>query len=156
MIRLIPMNEANYQAYRSTAIADYAQDHVDAGNWTAENALDSATQQYHELLPDGLHSKDNYLFSIGDEETQTIVGMLWFAVMEHSGHRRAFVFDVKIDEAFRRRGYGEQAFRALETKVRELGLHTISLHVFGHNLPARAMYEKLGYITTNVQMSKNI
>ncbi len=29
-------------------------------------------------------------------------------------------------------------------------------HVFGHNLPARAMYEKLGYITTNVQMTKNI
>ena len=150
------MNEAKYQAYLSTAIAGYAQGHVDAGNWTAENALGLATQQYHELLPDGLNSKNNYLFSIEDVATQTLVGMLWFAVMERGGHKGVFVFDVKIDEVFRRHGYGEQAFQALETKVRELGLHTISLHVFGHNLPARAMYEKLGYVTTNVQMMKTI
>ncbi len=51
---------------------------------------------------------------------------------------------------------GEQAFQALEIKVRELGLHTIALHVFGHNHAARAMYEKLGYITTNVQMLKTV
>ena len=156
MIHLIPMNETTYQAYLSTAIAEYAQDHVDAGNWTAESALDLATQQYRELLPEGLNSKDQYLFSIEDEVTQTIVGMLWFAVMEHGGRKGAYVFDIKIDEAFRRRGYGEQAFQALETKVRELGLHTIALHVFGHNHPARAMYEKLGYVTTNVQMMKTI
>ncbi len=79
------------------------------------------------------------LFIIEDEATQILVGMLWFAVMEHGGHKGAYVFDIKIDEAFRRRGYGEQAFQALETKVRELGLHTIALHVFGHNHPARAM-----------------
>ena len=150
------MSEANYQIYLSTAIVEYAQGHVDAGNWTAERALDLATQQYQKALPNGLYSKDNYFFSIEDETTQTVVGMLWFAVMEHGGRKGAYVFDVKIDEAFRRRGYGEQAFQALETKVRELGLPTISLHVFGHNLPARAMYEKLGYITTNVQMSKSI
>jgi len=46
--------------------------------------------------------------------------------------------------------------QALEERVRHLGLSTISLHVFGHNHAARALYEKLGYVTTNVMMSKTL
>ena len=156
MIRLTPMNETEFQMYLSTAIAEYAQDHIEAGTRTPENALSLATQQYQELLPNGLSSENNYFFSIQDEVMKTNVGMLWFAVVERGGKTGAFVYDVKIHEAFRRRGYGEQAFQALETKVRELGLHTIALHVFGHNHAARAMYEKLGYVTTNVQMLKTL
>ncbi len=114
-----------------------------------------ATQEYNQILPDGLNSKDNYLFSI-ENETETKVGMLWFAVTERGAKKVAFVCDVKINELFRRHGYGEQAFRALEEKIRELGLYTISLHVFRNNHAARAMYEKLGYVTTNVNMSKTI
>jgi len=155
MIRLIPMDETDFQEYLSTAIADYAQDHVVAGRWTSEDALKMATQEYNQILPNGLNSKDNYLFSI-ENETGTKVGMLWFAVVERGAKKGAFVYDIEIKEEYRRHSYGEQAFRTLEEKVRQLGLQTISLHVFGHNQAARAMYEKLGYVTTNVQMSKTI
>jgi RimJ/RimL family protein N-acetyltransferase len=156
MIRLQPMKETEYQEYLAVAIADYAQEHVKAGRWNAENALQSATQEYQQLLPDGLHTKNQYLFTIVDEQTETKVGMLWFAATERANEPAAFVFDVIVYEPYRRRGYGEQAFHALETKVREMGLKKISLHVFGHNYAARAMYEKLGYIATNVTMSKSL
>jgi ribosomal protein S18 acetylase RimI-like enzyme len=43
---------------------------------------------------------------------------------------------------------------ALEVKARELGLATLSLHVFVFNHEARALYEKLGYAITNINMSK--
>jgi ribosomal protein S18 acetylase RimI-like enzyme len=66
------------------------------------------------------------------------------------------VYDVRIDEAFQRRGYATQAFQKLETLVRDMGMSAISLHVFGHNTAARALYEKLGFATTNVMMSKQI
>ena len=33
---------------------------------------------------------------------------------------------------------------------------SISLHVFGHNRVARALYEKLGYETTNVNMTEKL
>lgn len=156
MIRLVPMNETEYQEYLDFAIADYAQEHVKAGRWNAENALQSATQEYQQLLPDGLHTKNQYLFTIVDELTGDKVGMLWFAVTERANEPVAFVYDVIVYEPFRRHGYGEQAFLAMETKVRELGIKRIGLHVFGHNHAARAMYEKLGYVTTNVAMSKSL
>jgi ribosomal protein S18 acetylase RimI-like enzyme len=84
------------------------------------------------------------------------VGMLWFAVERRPAGARAFVYDVEVFEPFRRRGYAEQAFKAMEERVRELGLNTISLHVFGHNHAARTLYEKLGYIATNLNMSKTL
>ncbi len=45
MIRLVPMNETDFQKYTNTVIAEYAQEHVIAGRWTAENALQSAIQE---------------------------------------------------------------------------------------------------------------
>jgi ribosomal protein S18 acetylase RimI-like enzyme len=45
---------------------------------------------------------------------------------------------------------------ALEARVISMGLDVISLHVFGHNRAARSLYEKLGYETTNVYMSKKL
>ena len=48
-----PMNEADFQTYLSTATTEYAQNHIEAGTWTAENALSLATQKYQELLSDG-------------------------------------------------------------------------------------------------------
>jgi ribosomal protein S18 acetylase RimI-like enzyme len=67
-------------------------------------------------------------------------------VAEEEGKRQVFVLDIQIYEAYRRQGYGSQAFLAMEEKAKELGISTISLHVFKHNHSARAMYEKLGYL----------
>lgn len=156
LVRLQPMNETEYQEYLEGAIADYAQEHVKAGRWNAEDALQKAAREYADILTDGLHTRNQYLFTIVDERTGNKVGMLWFAATERANEPVAFVYDVIVYEQFRRSGYGEQAFQAMETKARELGLKRIGLHVFGHNFAARAMYEKLGYLVTNVQMSKSL
>lgn len=145
MTQLVPMTETDFQTFLKDSIADYAQDHVNAGNWSAETALQNAEREFHTLLPDGLASKDSYLYMIKDEATGTNVGILWFVVCDWGGGPQAFVFDVKVFDAFQRRGYGMQAFQALEEKVKNLGLHSIALHVFGQNYPARTLYEKLGY-----------
>jgi ribosomal protein S18 acetylase RimI-like enzyme len=47
-----------------------------------------------------------------------------------------------------------EAFMAIS--MREMGITTIALHVFKHNHPARAMYEKLGYVGTDTMMSKEL
>jgi ribosomal protein S18 acetylase RimI-like enzyme len=82
--------------------------------------------------------------------------MIWFAERELGANRTAFIYDIRIEAAFQRRGYATQAFRVLEQLVRSMGMSAISLHVFGHNTAARALYEKLGFETTNVLMTKTI
>jgi RimJ/RimL family protein N-acetyltransferase len=38
----------------------------------------------------------------------------------------------------------------------DLGAGKVELHVFGHNHGARALYEKLGYTTTSIVMTKAV
>jgi ribosomal protein S18 acetylase RimI-like enzyme len=59
-----------------------------------------------------------------------------------------------VHERFRRRGYASRILELVEDKARELGAGKVELHVFGHNLGARALYEKLGYTATSIVMAK--
>ena len=156
MVQLAPMQEEEYQAYLDYAIAGYAEDKVRAGNWRAEGALERSREEFMRLLPQGLATPDHYLFTIIDIVANTRVGVLWFAVVDWGSGLQAFVYDFEIDEPYRRRGYATRALQALEEKVIALGLPTISLHVFGHNHAARALYEKKGYEITNINMTKTV
>lgn len=153
MTQLVPMTEEQFEQYLSYSIREYAEDHIKGGRWTAENAYEESRKEYQNYLPEGLQTPDHYLYSIYDEQRAKHVGILWFARVVR-GEPMAFVYDVKIDEAHRRRGYGTQAFQLMEEKARELGLSSIGLHVFGHNKGAYQMYEKLGYVPTDINMRK--
>lgn len=154
MLELRPMTEAEFETYLEQAVKTYADEKVEAGNWSPEEASGRSAQDFRELLPEGAASKDQYLFSLKDSgET---VGMIWFAVREQGGKRTAFIYDFSVTQALRGRDYGEAALAGLEQKVRALGLSAVSLHVFGHNRVAWSLYEKLGYEVTNVNMTKQL
>lgn len=155
-MQLNPMSEADFAAYLDTSIASYAAEHIKAGGWTEEEGLEKAKQSFDRLLPNGVNSPNQHLFSLYDENTGETVGMIWLAVEGNPNKTYGYIYDVVVDEAHRRKGYGEQAFRLIEEKARELGQSEIRLHVFGHNHGARALYEKLGYITTNLMMKKEL
>jgi ribosomal protein S18 acetylase RimI-like enzyme len=156
MVALIPMTESEYQLYIEQSIQEYAWEHVRAGRWNEEEALQQAKQELQKILPQGFHSPSHYLYMIVDEQLEKRVGVLWFALRAQAGQQRAFVYDVVVFEEFRRRGYATRAFQLLEERARELGATSIGLHVFGHNVAARQMYEKLGYVATNIQMVKKL
>jgi RimJ/RimL family protein N-acetyltransferase len=157
MIQLLPMTPAEYEAWLAHAVDDYADDKVRSGAWQAEKAVERSRAEFQKLLPDGLASKDNYLYSIWSDDAplDVPVGVLWMAVPPWKPPL-AFVFDFIIFEPYRRRGYATQALETLEDKVRALGLATIGLHVFGHNHAARALYEKAGYEITDINMAKKL
>jgi ribosomal protein S18 acetylase RimI-like enzyme len=77
-----------------------------------------------------------------------------FAALLPDGVRTAYVYDIRIGEPFRRRGYARAAFAEMERRVRAMGAASIGLHVFGHNQGAIQLYTKLGYVPTNVVMAK--
>lgn len=156
MIKLVHMNETDFDAFQEHAIVDYAQDKVKAGNWTAEDSLERSRQAFQKLLPEGVSSPGQHLFSIVEDETGEKVGMIWFAATSWDGIPFAFIYDFVIYPQFRRRGYGRQALQAVEAEVKAVGYHRIGLHVFGHNQAAFDLYEKSGYQVTNINMAKEI
>jgi ribosomal protein S18 acetylase RimI-like enzyme len=153
---LVPMSEAEFTAYAAESIPEYARDKVRSGQWAEENALELSRRGLEEMLPQGVATHDNHLFSLREAEGSAVVGMLWFAVQEQAGRKLAYVYDVAIRPPYQRRGYATEAFAALEGEARTRGLAGIGLHVFGHNPGARALYEKLGYAATNIHMFKSI
>lgn len=156
MVRLEPMTEEQFGRWRESHTRDYADDKVRSGAWSAEEALRLAEESTEKALPQGLATKDHYLFSVEDEAEDRQVGTIWFGVMDWGVGPAAFVYDVLVFDEFRRKGYGEQAMLALEDKVKELGLDTIALHVFGYNQGALKLYEKVGYEVTDVNMAKRL
>jgi ribosomal protein S18 acetylase RimI-like enzyme len=156
MIELRPMNELEFHTYLETTIPLYAQDNIESGAWPADQALQLSREAYAELLPQGLDTENQYLFSVIEPQQQQQVGMIWFAVIERLIGAVAFIYDFAIDPEHRRKGYAQQALKAIEPKVRELGITKIELHVFAHNHGALALYQKSGFNETNIIMSKII
>ncbi len=156
MIILTSMSQSELDAYLEITIREYAQEHVRAGNWSEQEAMQKSRQEFAELLPQGVHSPKQHLYTIRAQATNAPVGMLWYAERNDGQGAYAFIYDIVVDETERGKGYGEAAMRALEGEVRQRGLNQISLHVFGHNTAARRLYEKLGYAPTNIKMSKKL
>ena len=156
MVDLIPMSEDEFHEYLGPAIAGYAEELVRAGNVASDQAFQSAEAQFDNLLPQGLDSPGQHLFSIWDPARSRRVGTLWFGIRDDGDRPFAALYDFLIFEVYQRQGYGHQALLSLEQQVKVLGFDMIRLHVFGHNRAARALYEKMGYVATNVTMAKRL
>jgi ribosomal protein S18 acetylase RimI-like enzyme len=151
MITLEPMQQEDFDTMINTEIRGYAEDHVRNGNWLAEGALERSKKEVDALLPDGIHSKDQYLGSPLDEDVNKI-GMLWVQVKD----QKAFIYDFVINEAFRGKGYGKQALIALDDKLKAMNVESVGLHVFGDNISAQELYKKMGYQITGIHMKKEL
>jgi ribosomal protein S18 acetylase RimI-like enzyme len=150
MVKLIPMEQKDFEIFLERGIREYAEDHVRNGNWTAEESLERSRKEFEQLLPDGVNSKDQFLFSIIDETHGNKIGMLWVQIKG----QKAFIYDFIVDETFRGKGYGKQALVALDEKLISMNVESVGLHVFGHNLVAQELYKKSGYEITNINMRK--
>ena len=156
MVLLLSMNVQEFSTYIQSSIENYASEKVKSGNWKQENALNLAKEEFHRLLPDGIKTKDQHLLNVFDEKTENNVGILWVGTSPGGNFRGAFLWDFLIHEKFRRKGYATQALKELEKFLRGMGIKQVSLHVFGHNQEAIALYRKAGYTVTNMNMSRQI
>ena len=155
MSTLRPMTASEYADWFEQSITGYAADKILSGQWTPEESLDLTRKELAGLLPLGLETPGNSLFTVVDSQA-IAVGMLWFAVKKRFGADIAYVFNVSIRPERQREGHAARAFLALEEEVLRLGLSGIALHVFGHNDAARALYAKLGFRPTNISLFKPI
>jgi len=64
MIKLVLMNADEYQDYISSAIKGYAEEKVLSGNWSQEESISKAEEEYARLLPKGEKTENNFLYSI--------------------------------------------------------------------------------------------
>lgn len=154
MTALVAMSPASFAAFVEIAVADYAASSVAAGRWAAADALALSRAEFGALLPQGLQTPDQHLYEIRAAADGPMIGFLWFALVTRGSLSSAYVFQLQIEPAQRRRGHARAAFEAMEALAAGLGATSIGLHVFAGNEAAQALYRSLGYHATGVNMLK--
>jgi ribosomal protein S18 acetylase RimI-like enzyme len=148
-IRLRPMQQEEFAAFREAFVCDWARDIASIDDLPISEATIQAAARTDADLPDGTATKGHFLFVIlGDEER---VGTLWLSL---SSERCAYLNDITVDESCRGRGYGRRTLELLEVKAQELGLTWIDLHAYAHNSRAIDLYRRLGYRAIGLKMRK--
>ena len=155
-ISLVELDDAPYRAYRDHLVRDYAAHKVRAGAWYESEAQIRAAKEVDGLLPEGPATQGHFLYSVREDAADAEVGTVWFALRDSGVGRYVWIYDIIINENFRRRGYASRTLELVEARAKELGAKSVELHVFGHNQGAQALYEKVGYSVTSITMAKQV
>lgn len=155
-VKLIKMPLSDYEHYMADAIQNYADDKIKANTWNENEAYELSVASFKKLLPQGIHTQHEYLFSVIEDPTREHIGFLWFHLEQGNGEPKLFVYDLIIFEAYRAMGYGKKTLVALDEKAQSMKVKYIGLHVFAHNKTAFHLYEQAGYKITDITMGKNI
>ena len=149
------MLEQEYEPYLAASLEEYATFVARNHAISLDAARARAAASTAEMLPDGLRSQD-HRFWVAELETGEHVGELWLGFRRIDDIDVVWVYDVRVDEGLRGRGYGRRIMEAADGLAREMGGERLGLNVFGDNPRARGLYESVGYVEISRQMRKDI
>lgn len=142
-VDLRPMTPPRFREFIEHSVEHYAAEILAAGAFaTAESAHANAVESFEQLLPGGLQTPGQLVWSAYDGGHE--VGILWVALKADRG----FIYDIEVGEQFRRRGYATAILAAGAREVRTSGHEYLDLNVWGPNTGAKSVYDRAGYITT--------
>lgn len=95
---------------------------------------------------------------VAEDPAGEVAGTAWVGLSEpRTGDpETAWLYDLRVAPARRRRGYAAAILGAVEALAREVGARQLGLNVFGDNRAAIALYEGGGYAVTTQQMAKRL
>lgn len=138
------MNSDEFKIYSKWSAKAYAEHLIKSGDekfmWKAKR---EAKAEFNDVFPDGVNSKDNYLYIVVNENNEKI-GVLGYQKSPFE-ENAAFVTENVIKEEYRGKGYGKSAFIKIQEDAKEKGFSKMVLNVFKHTPVSYAMYEKNGF-----------
>lgn len=158
-IRLRPLRDEEFSVFRESLVRDYARGLVDDAGMDRAAAGEKAAADLASVFPKSTSAEPNHrIYFLEDAETGQTAGYVFWAERQPPGSEetRAYLYELFVDEAFRRKGLGLRALELLEADVRDRGLPGIDLNVWGGNAAARSLYRRAGFAERAVFMSKEL
>ena len=124
------------------------------GEATVSLAADLAS-----IFPKTTSAEPNHrIYFLEEAESGQTAGYVFWAERRPPGSQetRAYLYELFVDEAFRRQGLGLRALELVEADVRDRGLPGIDLNVWGGNAAARSLYRQAGFSERAVFMTKEL
>ncbi len=150
-VELRPIAASEFAAFMEATRPSYARARAVGDHVSLEEAEAAARGQHAQILPRGFDTPGHEFLRIHSGDG-TAVGRLWF--LADTAACEAYLYDISIDEAQRRKGYASAAIGLVEARARAAGCTRIGLNVFEPNAGAQALYRKLGYETATRFMNK--
>jgi len=145
------MKDTEFASYIKNVISLYAQDIAQSRGTSVSNQLFCFSQErINKILPRGIDTDSHYFYLIFNDGVR--IGSVWYSVHDSL----VILYDIFLYKAHRRKGYGSETLKKIESSTRKQGSRSLMLHVFFHNKHAQKFYEKNGYITTGFQMLKQL
>ncbi len=148
-VRLDPMTWDEFDPWSEQSVDGFATRLASAGLMSSDEAAAYARRQLADLLPGGIATPLHLLRTVREiAPGEPVVGHVWVRVGPAEPPATAvvaYVFDIDVVESARGRGLGTAIMRSLEQAARDLGADVVRLTVFAEDVPARRMYDRLGY-----------
>jgi ribosomal protein S18 acetylase RimI-like enzyme len=154
-VRLRPLRDDELPAYIEHARAQYAEDVERNAGFSRDEAQAKAARDIAGLFPNGRPITGQEIRVVEDAASGEPVGRIHYTARP-PGSRKAWLYDIEIDEHARGQGYGRAAMLQLEEELRREGFTQLSLNVFGGNERARSLYRSLGFRDVAVEMGKDL
>jgi ribosomal protein S18 acetylase RimI-like enzyme len=121
-----------------------------------EQAREKARNDRARFLPRGL-ATEGHRHLVAENAAGETVGHAWLGPDPETGAADpAWLYDIEVEAAHRRCGYGRAILAGVEELVRAAGATRLRFNVFGGNRPAIALYESAGYQVTDQRMAKSL
>lgn len=120
------------------------------GRWRQRTPRGAPPPNFERLLPDGLATAHHDLWIAVDDDQP--VGVLWLFTKSRATGPESFIYELLVHADKRRRGYGRAIMLAALDVCRRRGVVSVGLNVFGHNAPARELYDSLGFAVVSTSM----
>ena len=156
MLELRNMTSDEFSTYMKSSVEKYAEEKQKGEGLTSEDAIKMARDSYQRLLPQGLETPGQFLYTVFEINSNSQVGILWMAKKMNGVKPYTFIYDIELDAENRGKGLGKELMQLVEKETLHLGCASIGLHVYGHNTAAVALYEKSGFETTSRMMKKDL
>jgi ribosomal protein S18 acetylase RimI-like enzyme len=153
-LTLVPMSDAQAQAYLAALLPPYAAERAIADRCPLEEAERFARDQQARLLPQGPRTPGHRFLHLVQEPAGESVGAVWLFVDPAS--RQAFLYDIEILPTARRRGLATAALGLVEQTARGAGCTVLGLNLFATNTAAAALYAKAGYRAVSCYLNKDL
>lgn len=143
LILFTEMTAQAFQKYKKQSQHQYAKAMCREGEYPdLQSALVAAKKEVNAFYTSSPHYA-YFVYNVSLKNSAVILGQLAFSIAQDQ--TMAFVINLDIKMAHRRKGYAFQAMTALEERLKKSGIQKIKLGVMSHNKQAQALYQKLGY-----------
>lgn len=150
------MRPAEYERFVARLRADQARNTAFALQAGRDLGEDLAERMVRSELPEGLSSKNNFLYCFQRQGVDEVIGTLWYQLLDRGGETHAFLMDLHLEEAHRGDELPDRALALFEQRVTQAGARSIHVRLFAHNGRLRSLLQRAGYLPSEAILSRRL